>query len=99
MRFVLWAGKRKTAYIAGYGAITAFAALLWFAFFPALRGLPAFYVIGIAFLGGVAVGWFFWHLFVWPMYAAYPGSTILPPHVRVYDEAKTTGASHDRDVT
>jgi len=88
MRAILWAGRHKTEAILWFGASFALFGPIFMSLLPTglnvaalLLVMPVFF-----FLVGAALGWLFWHLCVWPEYAAFPGSTETPASVRVYED-------------
>jgi hypothetical protein len=92
VRQAIWAGGHKVAFLALFAAIHALlgGAIVAFSVGLTYGGLIALVTISM-FCFGLVVGWFMYGLFIWPVYAAFPGSTILPPHIKVYadrDHAK-----------
>ena len=85
IRFVLWAGSHKRAYISLFGVVMSVLCAVALMVMGEPVNLGA---LAIAYFGGGALAWFFWHLTIWPTYAAYPGNTILPPHVKDYDDSR-----------
>ena len=100
VRFVLWVQPYRAEFLLAHGLlfgvlVTAF--VYWTA--PSPDSVPLVLLFVSLTVGGIGFGWVVWHLFIWPVYAAYPGSTMSPPHVRVYDDdERASGNKADRDA-
>lgn len=100
MRLILWAGQHKGRFVAYHGIGATLVGLLCFGYLGVIGYGPSLIILIVitSFVMGALIGWFFWHLFVWPPYAAYPGSPELPPHIKVFDDAHHKSVGKKTDV-
>lgn len=87
IRFVLWAGDNKRTSIALYAALFMVPMLVILLVYEVPIG-PAILSVVVGYPFSVIGAWIMWQAWIWPTYAAYPGSTILPPHIKVYDDSR-----------
>lgn len=88
LRRIMWFGRNKGAWMFLHGMFFGLLLAVVFDYqadwqMP-LLGDAIFFTMG--YLVGLLYGWQMWHLFVWPIYAAYPGTTMSPPGKRVYED-------------
>jgi hypothetical protein len=90
IRFALWIKPRKWLFLTMHGVLFAVAETVVVAFIPELRGAPwilLFMAVG-GFLGGLAMGWYFWKFYIWPVFTAFPEHPYLPPSMRPFENAQ-----------
>ena len=87
IRLALWAGPRKGKFVAAIGVVVAVLGV--FCLFLTLPVTPPLlFWLGVAvvlFLGGAAFGWFMWQGYIWPAWAAFPGSVWYAPSIKPYE--------------
>ena len=81
IRFALWVGPRKRAFLIAFGCGFALLMLLVMATLLGVATYSMGFWISVAvvsFACGIFAGWFMWQLFIWPTLAFYPRNTEAP---------------------
>jgi hypothetical protein len=88
LRRILWFGRHKHVYVTWYAfgcALSMVAVFEYGSDWDAPFVADVFYFT-FGYLCGVGMGHFFWHVAVWPFYAAFPGNIDSPPGERFYKD-------------